>query len=198
MSLESSLESLAGALKTHAEAMQALAAAIKAAPAAANAESFESAAKAVPAVKAAAPAAKPAAPTAKPMAPAAKAEAVKEWEAGGGADIEEAIPVAPGEDPQEPPFDEEKAEPKALQKAKSASDPVAERAPEAKKVAKEPEAPKVTLESARKIASAILKSKGADVLRGLLDDVGVKKLSALDASQIAAFCANASKALEEA
>lgn len=191
MSLESSLESLAGALKTHAEAMQALAAAIKAAPAAANAERFESTGKAVPA-------AKPAAPTAKPVAPAAKAEAGKDWEAGGGADIEEAIPVAPGEDPQEPPFDEEKAEPKALQKAKSASDPVAERAPEPKKVAKEPEAPKVTLESARKIASAILKAKGADVLRGLLDDVGVKKLSALDASQIAAFCANASKALEEA
>ncbi len=192
MSLESSLESLAGALKTHAEAMQALAAAIKAAPAAANAERFESAAKA------ATPTAKPAAPTAKPAAPAAKAEAGKDWEAGGGADIEEAIPVAPGEDPQEPPFDEEKAEPKALQKAKSAPDSVAERAPEAKKVTKEPEAPKVTLESARKIASAILKAKGADVLRGLLDDVGVKKLSALDASQIAAFCANASKALEEA
>ncbi len=184
MSLESSLESLAGALKMHAEAMQALAAAIKAAPAAANAERFETKA--------------PAAPAAKPAAPAAKAEAVKDWEAGGGADIEEAIPVQPGEDPQEPPFDGEKAETKALQKAKSASDPVAERAPEAKKVAKEPEAPKVTLESARKIASAILKSKGADVLRGLLDDVGVKKLSALDASQIAAFCANASKALEEA
>ncbi len=186
MSLESSLESLASALKTHAEAMQALAAAIKATPAAANAESFESTGKAVPVAKAAAPTAKP------------TAEAGKDWEAGGGADIEEAIPVAPGEDPQEPPFDEEKAEPKALQKAKSAPDSVAERAPEAKKVTKEPEAPKVTLESARKIASAILKAKGADVLRGLLDDVGVKKLSALDASQIAAFCANASKALEEA
>ncbi len=199
MSLESSLEALAKALGQHAAAMAALADAINAAPLAANSERFkaDSAAlerEAETLTPKSAPAAK-AAP--KKAAPAAKAEAARDWEAGGGAEIEKGIPLKPNEDPADPPFEDFKPE-KDLPKDDAKPDPVAERAEISKKVEESPERPQRTLESARQIASSILKKKGADKLRSLLDEVGVKKLSALNAEQINAFCANAEKALAEA
>lgn len=225
MSLETSIEVLAGALSAHAEALKTLAAAIQAAPTAANCERFE--AKRLAAAKnaaekeaealttetpkkaqnKAAKAAKPQndkdAPAKEESAPesqktaAAPIEAVKDWEAGGGADIEKGIPVKPGEDPFNPPFEDSEAA-KDLPTAKKETAPVAERAESSKKSEEKTEQPQRTLESARQVASSILKKKGADKLRSLLDEVGVKKLSALNAEQINAFCANAEKALAEA
>lgn len=200
MSLESSLEALAKALGQHAAAMSALADAINAAPMAANSERFKSDSAALEReaetlTPKSAPAAK-AAP--KKAAPAAKAEELAgNWEPGGGAEIEKGIPLKPNEDPADPPFEDFKPE-KDLPKDDAKPDPVAERAEISKKVEESPERPQRTLESARQIASSILKKKGADKLRSLLDEVGVKKLSALNAEQINAFCANAEKALAEA
>lgn len=119
------------------------------------------------------------------------------WEPGGGASIEEGIPLKPGEDPFNPPFEVSETA-KDLPTEKAESEPVAERAENPKKSEEKAEQPQRTLESARQIASSILKKKGADKLRSLLDEVGVKKLSALNAEQIQAFCANAEKALAEA
>lgn len=192
MSLESSLESLALALGKHASAMQSLADAIKATPLAANSEDF---AKDPAATKTALKtAAKAAAPKAEELA--------GNWEPGGGAEIEKGIPLKPGEDPFNPPFEEVSETAKDLPAEKSESASVAERAEISKKSEEKPEAkpeaPQRTLENARQIASSVLKKKGADKLRSLLDAVGVKKLSALNAEQINAFCANAEKALAEA
>ena len=128
MSLENSLEALAGALQAHAGALEKLAAAL-AVRQAANAERFAKAA----------------------------------------------------ETPQ-------KAEPETA--------PVAEQAAAGKISEEKPKA--FSLADARSKATALLKNRGADALRGLLDSVGVKKLSALTAAQIQVFCANADKALQEA
>ena len=180
MSLETSIEALAGALQAHAGAIEKLAAAM-AASHAANAERF---------------------------APASRGD----WEAGGGEDVEKGIPVKPGEDPDNPPFEPDSAEPqprKSTKKSAEKSAPVAEQAvagkiseEKPKPVEKEPEPEKesapLTLENARSLASSVLKTKGADKLRGLLDAVGVKKLSALTPDQIRVFCANAEQALREA
>ncbi len=179
MSLETSIEALACALQAHAGAIEKLAAAM-AASHAANAERF---------------------------APAGHGD----WEAGGCEDVEKGIPVKPGEDPSDPPFEPD-AEPqprKSVKKSAEKSAPAAEQAaagkiPEekSKPVEKEPEPEKesapLTLENARSLASSVLKKKGADKLRGLLDAVGVKKLSALNTEQIRTFCANAEQALREA
>lgn len=99
------------------------------------------------------------------FAPAARGD----WEAGGCEAVEKGIPVKPGEDPNDLPFEAPVEKPKAF-----------------------------SLEDARGKATSVLKSKGADTLRALLAEVGVKKLSALSAEQIQTFCANADKALLEA
>lgn len=169
MSLESSIESLAGALQAHAGALEKLAAAL-AVRQAANAERF---------------------------APDAPAAARGDWEAGGCEDVEkDGIPVKPGEDPSGPPFEAPAKAAETLQKAKHESAPVAEQAAAGKISEEKPKA--FSLADARSKATALLKNRGADALRGLLDSVGVKKLSALTAEQIQVFCANADKALQEA
>lgn len=154
MSLESSIESLAGALQAHAGALEKLAAAL-AVRGAANAERF---------------------------APDAPAAARGDWE--------------PGEDPSDPPFEAPAKAAETLQKAEPETAPVAEQAAAGKISEEKPQA--FSLADARSKATALLKNRGADALRGLLDSVGVKKLSALTAEQIQVFCANADKALQEA
>ncbi len=219
MSLESSIEVLASALTAHADALKSLAAAIQAAPLSANCEHFEaqrlaaskSAAEkeaealttapadaAKTAAKAAAPAGKAKASAAAASAsesPKAAEEMADTWEPGGGADIEKGEPLKPGgdsfngekvkagEDPEEPPFEMEKEqEPK----------PEAELGAEKTK--------QWQAEDARRFAIILLKKvpNGETLLRGLLDDIGVKKLKALNAEQINAFCENASKFAAEA
>lgn len=168
MSLESSIEALAGALQAHAGALEKLAAAL-AVRQAANAERFA------------------------PDAPAACGD----WEAGGCEDVEkDGIPCKPGEDPSDPPFEAPAKAAETPQKAEPETAPVAEQAAAGKISEEKPQA--FSLADARSKATALLKNRGADALRGLLDSVGVKKLSALTAGQIQIFCANADKALQEA
>lgn len=169
MSLESSIESLAGALQAHAGALEKLAAAL-AVRQAANAERF---------------------------APAAPAAARGDWEPGGCAAVAlDGIPCKPGEDPFDLPFEAPAKAAETLQKAEPETAPVAEQAAAGKISEEKPQA--FSLADARSKATALLKNRGADALRGLLDSVGVKKLSALTAEQIQVFCANAGKALQEA
>jgi hypothetical protein len=169
MSLESSIESLAGALQAHAGALEKLAAAL-AVRQAANAERF---------------------------APDAPATARGDWEPGGCEAVEkDGIPVKPGEDPFDPPFEAPAKAAETPQKAEPETAPVAEQAAAGKISEEKPKA--FSLADARSKATALLKNRGADALRGLLDSVGVKKLSALTAEQIQVFCANADKALKEA
>lgn len=170
MSLESSLEALAGALQAHAGALEKLAAAL-AVRGAANAERFD-------------------------RSDRSPAERERD-EAGGCEDVEkDGIPVKPGEDPSDPPFEAPAKAAETLQKAKHESAPVAEQAAAGKISEEKPQA--FSLADARSKATALLKNRGADALRGLLDSVGVKKLSALTAEQVQIFCANADKALKEA
>lgn len=179
MSLESSIEALAGALQAHAGALEKLAAAL-AVRGAANAERFDRSDR----------------------SPAERERdevrgTAQDWEAGGCEDVEkDGIPVKPGEDPSDPPFEAPAKAAETLQKAKHESAPVAEQAA-AGKISEEKPKP-FSLADARSKATALLKNRGADALRGLLDSVGVKKLSALTAEQIQVFCANADKALKEA
>lgn len=169
MSLESSIESLAGALQAHAGALEKLAAAL-AVRQAANAERF---------------------------APDAPATARGDWEPGGCEAVEkDGIPVKPGEDPSDLPFEAPAEGAETPQKAEPETAPVAEQAAAGKISEEKPKA--FSLADARSKATALLKNRGADALRGLLDSVGVKKLSALTAEQIQVFCANADKALQEA
>ena len=169
MSLENSLEALAGALQAHAGALEKLAAAL-AVRQAANAERF---------------------------APDAPAAARGDWEPGGCAAVAlDGIPCKPGEDPSDPPFEAPVKTPKKAAPAASESAPVAKQAAAGKISEEKPKA--FSLADARSKATALLKNRGADALRGLLDSVGVKKLSALTAEQIQVFCANADKALQEA
>lgn len=169
MSLESSIESLAGALQAHAGALEKLAAAL-AVRQAANAERF---------------------------APDDPAAARGDWEPGGCAAVAlDGIPCKPGEDPFDPPFEAPAKAAETPQKAEPETAPVAEQAAAGKISEEKPKA--FSLADARSKATALLKNRGADALRGLLDSVGVKKLSALTAEQIQVFCANADKALQEA
>ena len=179
MSLESSLEALAGALQAHAGALEKLAAAM-AVRGAANAERFDRSDR----------------------LPAERERddvrgTAQDWEAGGCEDVEkDGIPVKPGEDPSNPPFEAPAKAAETLQKAKHESAPVAEQAAAGKISEEKPQA--FSLADARSKATALLKNRGADALRGLLDSVGVKNLSALTAEQVQIFCANADKALKEA
>lgn len=179
MSLESSIEALAGALQAHAGALEKLAAAM-AVRGAANAERFDRSDR----------------------SPAERERdevrgTAQEWEAGGCEDVEkDGIPVKPGEDPSDPPFEAPAKAAETLQKAEPETAPVAEQAAAGKISEEKPKA--FSLADARSKATALLKNRGADALRGLLDAVGVKKLSALTAEQIQVFCANADKALQEA
>lgn len=179
MTLENSLEALAGALQAHAGALEKLAAAM-AARGAANAERFDRSDRS------------PAERERDEVRGTAQA-----WEPGGCEDVEkDGIPVKPGEDPSDPPFEEPAKAAETLQKAESETAPVAEQAAAGKISEEKPKA--FSLADARSKATALLKNRGADALRGLLDSVGVKKLSALTAEQIQVFCANADKALKEA
>ena len=179
MTLENSLEALAGALQAHARALEKLAAAL-AVRGAANAERFDRSDR----------------------SPAERERdevrgTAQEWEPGGCAAVAmDGIPCKPGEDPFDPPFEAPAKAAETLQKAKHESAPVAEQAAVGKISEEKPKA--FSLADARSKATALLKNRGADALRGLLDAVGVKKLSALTAAQIQVFCANADKALKEA
>lgn len=179
MSLESSIESLAGALQAHAGALEKLAAAM-AVRGAANAERFDRSDR----------------------SPAERERdevrgTAQEWEPGGCAAVAlDGVPCKPGEDPSDPPFEAPAKAAETLQKAKHETAPVAEQAAAGKISEEKPKA--FSLADARSKATALLKNRGADALRGLLDSVGVKKLSALTAGQIQIFCANADKALQEA
>lgn len=179
MSLESSIESLAGALQAHAGALEKLAAAL-AVRQAANAERFDRSDR----------------------SPAERERdevrgTAQDWEAGGCEDVEkDGLPVKPGEDPSDPPFEAPAKVAETPQKAEPETAPVAEQAAAGKISEEKPKA--FSLADARSKATALLKNRGADALRGLLDSVGVKKLSALTAEQIQVFCANADKALKEA
>lgn len=179
MSLESSIESLAGALQAHAGALEKLAAAL-AVRGAANAERFDRSDR----------------------SPAERERdeirgTAQELEAGGCEDVEkDGIPCKPGEDPSDPPFEAPAKAAETPQKAEPETAPVAEQAAAGKISEEKPKA--FSLADARSKATALLKNRGADALRGLLDSVGVKKLSALTAEQIQVFCANADKALQEA
>lgn len=179
MSLESSIESLAGALQAHAGALEKLAAAL-AVRQAANAERFDRSDR----------------------SPAERERdevrgTAQDWEAGGCEDVEkDGLPVKPGEDPSDPPFEAPAKAAETPQKAEPETAPVAEQAAAGKISEEKPKA--FSLADARSKATALLKNRGADALRGLLDSVGVKKLSALTAEQIQVFCANADKALKEA
>lgn len=127
------------------------------------------------------------------FAPAARGD----WEPGGCAAVAmDGIPCKPGEDPFDPPFEAPVKTPKKAAPAASESAPVAKQAAAGKISEEKPKA--FSLADARSKATALLKNRGADALRGLLDSVGVKKLSALTAEQIQVFCANADKALQEA
>lgn len=175
MSLESSIEALAGALQAHAGALEKLAAAM-AVRGAANAERFDRSDR----------------------SPAERERdevrgTAQEWEPGGCAAVAlDGIPCKPGEDPFDPQFEAPAKAAETPQKA----EPVAEQAAAGKISEEKPKA--FSLADARSKATALLKNRGADALRGLLDSVGVKKLSALTAEQIQVFCANADKALKEA
>ena len=179
MSLESSIESLAGALQAHAGALEKLAAAL-AVRGAANAERFDRSDR----------------------SPAERERdevrgTAQEWEPGGCAAVAmDGIPCKPGEDPFDPPFEAPAKAAETPQKAEPETAPVAEQAAAGKISEEKPEA--FSLADARSKATALLKNRGADALRGLLDAVGVKKLSALTAKQIQIFCVNADKALQEA
>lgn len=179
MSLESSIESLAGALQAHAVALEKLAAAL-AVRGAANAERFDRSDR----------------------SPAERERdevrgTAQEWEPGGCAAVAmDGIPCKPGEDPSDPPFEAPAKAAETPQKAEPETAPVAEQAAAGKISEEKPKA--FSLADARSKATALLKNRGADALRGLLDQVGVKKLSALTAAQIQVFCANADKALKEA
>lgn len=179
MSLENSLEALAGALQAHAGALEKLAAAL-AVRGAANAERFDRSDR----------------------SPAERERdevrgTAQDWEAGGCEDVEkDGIPIKPGEDPSDPPFEAPAKAAETPQKAEPETAPVAEQAAAGKISEEKPKA--FSLADARSKATALLKNRGADALRGLLDSVGVKKLSALTAEQIQVFCANADKALKEA
>lgn len=179
MSLENSLEALAGALQAHAGALEKLAAAL-AVRGAANAERFDRSDR----------------------SPAERERdevrgTAQDWEAGGCEDVEkDGIPVKPGEGPSDPPFEAPAKAAETPQKAEPETAPVAEQAAAGKISEEKPKA--FSLADARSKATALLKNRGADALRGLLDSVGVKKLSALTAEQIQVFCANADKALQEA
>lgn len=179
MSLESSIESLAGAINAHAGALEKLAAAL-AVRGAANAERFDRSDR----------------------SPAERERdevrgTAQDWEAGGCEDVEkDGIPCKPGEDPFDLPFEAPAKAAETLQKAEPETAPVAEQAAAGKISEEKPQA--FSLADARSKATALLKNRGADALRGLLDLVGVKKLSALTAEQIQIFCANADKALREA
>lgn len=179
MSLESSIEALAGALQAHAGALEKLAAAL-AVRGAANAERFDRSDR----------------------SPAERERdegrgTAQEWEPGGCAAVAlDGIPCKPGEDPSDPPFEASAKAAETPQKAEPETAPVAEQAAAGKKSEETPQA--FSLADARSKATALLKNHGADALRGLLDSVGVKKLSALTAEQIQVFCANADKALQEA
>lgn len=179
MTLENSLEALAGALQAHAGALEKLAAAM-AVRGAANAERFDRSDR----------------------SPAERERdevrgTAQEWEAGGCEDVEkDGIPVKPGEDPSDPPFEAPAKAAETPQKAEPETAPVDEQAAAGKFSEEKPQA--FSLADARSKATALLKNRGADALRGLLDSVGVKKLSALTAEQIQVFCANADKALKEA
>lgn len=182
MSLESSIESLAGALRAHAGALEKLAAAM-AVRGAANAERFDRSDRS-------------------DRSPAERERdevrgTAQDWEAGGCEDVEkDGIPVKPGEDPSDSPFEAPAKAAETPQKAEPETAPVAEQAAAGKISEEKPKA--FSLADARSKATALLKNRGADALRGLLDSVGVKKLSALTAEQIQVFCANADKALQEA
>lgn len=179
MSLESSIEALAGALQAHAGALEKLAAAL-AVRGAANAERFDRSDRS----------------PAERERDEARGTA-QGWEAGGCEDVEkDGIPVKPGEDPFDPPFEAPAKAAETPQKAEPETAPVAEQAAAGKISEEKPEA--FSLADARSKATALLKNRGADALRGLLDSVGAKKLSALTAEQIQVFCANADKALKEA
>lgn len=179
MSLESSIESLAGALQAHAGALEKLAAAM-AVRGAANAERFDRSDR----------------------SPAERERdevrgTAQEWEPGGCAAVAlDGIPCKPGEDPFDLPFEAPAEAAETPQKAEPETAPVAEQAAAGKISEEKPKA--FSLADARSKATALLKNRGADALRGLLDSVGVKKLSALTAEQIQVFCANADKALKEA
>jgi hypothetical protein len=179
MSLESSIESLAGALQAHAGALEKLAAAM-AVRGAANAERFDRSDR----------------------SPAERERdevrgTAQKGEAGGCEDVEkDGIPCKPGEDPSDPLFEAPAKAAETPQKAEPETAPVAEQAAAGKISEEKPKA--FSLADARSKATALLKNRGADALRGLLDSVGVKKLSALTAGQIQIFCANADKALQEA
>lgn len=179
MSLESSIESLAGAINAHAGALEKLAAAL-AVRGAANAERFDRSDR----------------------SPAERERdevrgTAQEWEPGGCAAVAlDGIPCKPGEDPFDPPFEAPAKAAETLQKAEPETAPVAEQAAAGKISEEKPQA--FSLADARSKATALLKNRGADALRGLLDSVGVKKLSTLTAEQIQVFCANADKALQEA
>lgn len=179
MSLESSIESLAGALQAHAGALEKLAAAL-AVRGAANAERFDRSDR----------------------SPAERERdevrgTAQEWEPGGCAAVAlDGIPCKPGEDPFDPLFEAPAKAAETPQKAEPETAPVAEQAAAGKISEEKPKA--FSLADARSKATALLKNRGADALRGLLDSVGVKKLSALTAEQIQVFCANADKALKEA
>lgn len=179
MSLENSLEALAGALQAHAGALEKLAAAL-AVRGAANAERFDRSDR----------------------SPAERERdevrgTAQEWEPGGCAAVAlDGIPCKPGEAPFDPPFEAPAKAAETPQKAEPETAPVAEQATAGKISEEKPEV--FSLADARSKATALLKNRGADALRGLLDSVGVKKLSALTAEQIQVFCANADKALQEA
>lgn len=179
MSLESSIESLAGALQAHAGALEKLAAAM-AVRGAANAERFDRSDR----------------------SPAERERdevrgTAQEWEPGGCAAVAlDGVPCKPGEDPFDSPFEAPAKAAETPQKAEPETAPVAEQAAAGKISEEKPKA--FSLADARSKATALLKNRGADALRGLLDSVGVKKLSALTAEQIQVFCANADKALQEA
>lgn len=124
-------------------------------------------------------------------------ESSGDWEPGGCAAVAlDGIPCKPGEDPFDPPFEAPAKAAETPQKAEPETAPVAEQATAGKISEEKPKA--FSLADARSKATALLKNRGADALRGLLDSVGVKKLSALTAEQIQVFCANADKALQEA
>lgn len=179
MSLESSIESLAGALQAHAGALEKLAAAM-AVRGAANAERFDRSDR----------------------SPAERERdevrgTAQEWEPGGCAAVAlDGIPCKPGEDPFDPSFEAPAKAAETPQKAEPETAPVAEQAAAGKISEEKPKA--FSLADARSKATALLKNRGADALRGLLDSVGVKKLSALTSDQVQVFCANADKALKEA
>lgn len=180
--IEQSLNQVADALRTHADALRTLAAVLSVRPAA-NAERFsEDHAEAVDRSKEAVTAeaeAMQAEPELRLTPKAERTQPVK------------AAKVKPGEDSMDPPFEPQvfatKTEPKAESgKAESGSASVAERASPAKLK---------TLEDARALGVRILKAEGADVLRGLLKDAGVEKITKLAGEQLTAFCANAEKVL---